>query len=64
MPCIGSELSQAFARFGSEVTIVQQASSILVREDEEITSLMMQKFKDDGVRILIEHTAKEVQVKG
>jgi dihydrolipoamide dehydrogenase len=55
---IGSELSQCFARFGSEVTQVEMLPRILIREDPEVSALVAQQFEKDGVRVLLEHTAK------
>jgi dihydrolipoamide dehydrogenase len=61
---IGCELSQAFARFGSQVTQVEMAPRILLREDEEISELVKTKFEQEGVRVLTGHRAKEVRVDG
>lgn len=55
---IGSELSQCFARFGCEVTQVEMLPRILIREDPEVSALVMQQFEKDGIRVLVEHTAK------
>jgi dihydrolipoamide dehydrogenase len=55
---IGSELSQCFARFGCEVTQVEMLPRILIREDPEVSALVAQQFEKDGVRVLLEHTAK------
>lgn len=61
---IGCELSQAFARLGAQVSQVEMAPRILLREDEEISELVKNKFEQEGVRVLINHRAKEVRVKG
>lgn len=61
---IGCELSQAFARFGAQVSQVEMAPRILLREDEEISELVKNKFEQEGVRVLINHRAKEVRVNG
>ncbi|CAN5449407.1 mercuric reductase [soil metagenome] len=49
---IGLELGQSFARFGSKVTIVEMAERILVKEDAEVSALMEQILKDEGLEIL------------
>ncbi len=49
---IGSELAQAFARLGSEVTQVERESRIMVREDEDISALVMEKFAREGVNVM------------
>ncbi len=51
---VGCELGQAFARLGSEVTMIVR-SRILPREDPEAADLVRESLKTDGVRIL-EHT--------
>ena len=56
---IGCEMTQAFARLGSEVTQVEMMSQILIREDEEVSSLVTDKFKREGIHILTGHQAKE-----
>ena len=61
---IGCELSQAFARFGARVSQVEMAPRILLREDEEISELVKNKFEQEGVRVLTNHRAKEVRVDG
>ena len=45
---IGSELAQAFARLGSEVTLF--ASKILPRESEDARVAVLQAFKEDGMK--------------
>ena len=55
---IGSELAQAFARLGVEVTQVEMLPRILSREDEEISALVQERFEAEGVRVLTGHTAK------
>ena len=45
---IGCELAQAFARLGSRVTLVEGASCILAREDEEVSDAMRAALVADG----------------
>lgn len=59
---IGCELTQAFARFGSEVTQVDMAPRLLMREDPEVAAFLRTRFESEGVRVLTNHAAKEVRV--
>nr|MBC8362440.1 FAD-dependent oxidoreductase [Candidatus Desulfatibia profunda] len=61
---IGCELSQAFARLGSQVTQVEMAPRIMLREDQEISELVKTKFEQEGIRVLTRHRAKEVRSDG
>lgn len=54
---IGCELAQAFARLGSQVTQVEMAPRLLVREDEEVSALARASLEADGVRVLTRHAA-------
>ena len=54
---IGSELAQSFARLGSEVTQVEMAPRILIREDEEVSDLAKMALEADGVKVLTGHKA-------
>ena len=49
---IGCELSQAFARLGADVTIVQRSDHLLEREDDDVAALVQQRLVEDGVRVL------------
>jgi pyruvate/2-oxoglutarate dehydrogenase complex dihydrolipoamide dehydrogenase (E3) component len=51
---IGCELAQAFARFGSEVTLLQRHSQILVREDRDAAERVQRALARDGVRLLLD----------
>ena len=54
---IGCELAQAFARLGSEVTLVEMGPRLLVREDEEVSALVKASLVADGVNVLTGHKA-------
>jgi pyruvate/2-oxoglutarate dehydrogenase complex dihydrolipoamide dehydrogenase (E3) component/uncharacterized membrane protein YdjX (TVP38/TMEM64 family) len=56
---IGSELTQAFARLGARVTQVEMLPRILIREDPEISAMVMDKFRAEGVEVLVNHKAKQ-----
>jgi pyruvate/2-oxoglutarate dehydrogenase complex dihydrolipoamide dehydrogenase (E3) component/uncharacterized membrane protein YdjX (TVP38/TMEM64 family) len=59
---IGSELTQCFARFGSEVTQVEMLPRIMIREDAEVSEMVKKKFEAEGVKVLVNHKAKQVVV--
>jgi pyruvate/2-oxoglutarate dehydrogenase complex dihydrolipoamide dehydrogenase (E3) component/uncharacterized membrane protein YdjX (TVP38/TMEM64 family) len=59
---IGCELTQCFARFGSEVTQVEMLPRIMAREDPEFSELVTRRFIAEGVKVLTSHKAKEVLV--
>ncbi len=54
---IGCELSQAFARLGSQVWQVEMAPRILIREDEEVSEAAKASLARDGVRVMTGHKA-------
>ena len=59
---IGTELSQAFHRLGSEVTQIEAFDRIMSREDPEFSHMVMDSMKAEGVEILTGHTATEVVI--
>jgi len=56
---IGSELAQSFARLGVNVTQVEMAPRLLIREDIEVSEAVAAKFIKEGIDVRLEHTAKE-----
>jgi len=58
---IGSELTQAFARLGSKVTVAEMASRLLPREDREAGELLAEHLEHDGVNIATDHKALRVE---
>ena len=59
---IGCELAQSFARFGSEVTIVEMAPRLMIREDEDVVELVTARFQAEGIIVLSGHMAKSFAV--
>ncbi len=47
---IGCELAQAFARLGSEVTLVHKHESLLPRLDKDITEYLKQQFQQENIQ--------------
>jgi pyruvate/2-oxoglutarate dehydrogenase complex dihydrolipoamide dehydrogenase (E3) component len=57
---IGCELSQAFRRLGSEVTIIQKGR-FLPREDPEASALLASVFEREGLRVLLDSEPLRVE---
>ncbi|NGP52996.1 FAD-dependent oxidoreductase [Thioalkalivibrio sp. XN8] len=58
---IGVELAQCFARFGSEVTVVEMAPRLLPREDEDAAGLLESCLRAEGLRVAASHRAVRVE---
>ena len=50
---IGCELAQAFARLGSRVTQIQKGERLLPREDADASDLLLTRFRDEGVEVML-----------
>ncbi|MCA1600962.1 MAG: FAD-dependent oxidoreductase, partial [Acidobacteria bacterium] len=50
---IGLELGQAFARFGTEVTVVEMGDRLLPKEDEESSATIESTLRAEGLKILL-----------
>ncbi|MDP2135518.1 MAG: FAD-dependent oxidoreductase [Sulfuritalea sp.] len=59
---IGCELTQAFARFGAKVSQVEMAPRLMIREDPEVSDLVVQRFRAEGIDVLLNHKAKQFVV--
>lgn len=59
---IGCELTQAFARLGAKVTQVEMAPRLMQREDAEVAQLVMDRFVDEGINVLVGSKAKAFKV--
>lgn len=58
---IGCELAQAFARLGSQVTLVEALPRILTAEDPDASSLVHAALRRDGVQVLAGHRLTAVR---
>jgi len=56
---IGCELSQAFNRLGVKVIQMDMAPHLMPREDLEVSTIIEQRFREEGIEVLINHAAKE-----
>jgi pyruvate/2-oxoglutarate dehydrogenase complex dihydrolipoamide dehydrogenase (E3) component/uncharacterized membrane protein YdjX (TVP38/TMEM64 family) len=57
---IGCELAQSFARLGAQVTQVEMAPRVMLREDPEVSALVADSLRADGVELLTGHQAVRV----
>lgn len=57
---VGCELSQAFARFGADVTLVARAGQVLPREDDDAAAVVRAALLRDGVKLAAEPGAADV----
>jgi len=49
---IGCEMAQSFARFGSEVFLIETLHGILPREDNDASGIVLESMRKDGVKLL------------
>lgn len=61
---VGCELAQSFARFGSRVTLFEQAGRILPREDADAAGIVQASMTRDGVDVALEVTVVRVERRG
>ncbi len=54
---VGLELGQSFARFGSEVTVVEMDKRLVPKEDEEVSATIEEIVRAEGLKILLNHKA-------
>ncbi len=51
---IGCELAQAFAQLGSRVTLVGRGDALLSSEDPEVSELLLEQFRREGIELLLQ----------
>jgi pyruvate/2-oxoglutarate dehydrogenase complex dihydrolipoamide dehydrogenase (E3) component len=61
---VGCELAQAFARFGSQVSLIDYHSRVLHRDDAEASRRVAAALARDGVNIYVDSTAVGVELRG
>ncbi len=50
---VGLEFAQMFRRFGSEVTIIEEASRLLPREDEDVSAAVLDIMQKEGINVAL-----------
>ncbi|GGW77844.1 FAD-dependent oxidoreductase [Alteromonas halophila] len=58
---IGCELAQAFARLGSQVTLVERETQLMGREDSDVASFVLTELEQSGVTVLTDHNAERFE---
>jgi len=57
---IGLEFGQMFARFGSQVAVIQDAAQIVSREDPEVAAELQKALESEGVKFLLDAQVTQV----
>ena len=60
---IGSELAQAFARLGSNVTQIERGERLMAKEDIEVSEFAQHALSASGVSILTSHQATRCETR-
>jgi pyruvate/2-oxoglutarate dehydrogenase complex dihydrolipoamide dehydrogenase (E3) component len=59
---VGLELAQAYRRFGSAVTVVEQGPRLMAREDSDVVEEMQRILAEEGIHFLV--SAQPLGVRG
>jgi pyruvate/2-oxoglutarate dehydrogenase complex dihydrolipoamide dehydrogenase (E3) component len=58
---VGLELAQAFRRFGSDVTVIEQGAQLANREDPDVAAALRDLFIDEGIEVVLEARTRRVE---
>jgi pyruvate/2-oxoglutarate dehydrogenase complex dihydrolipoamide dehydrogenase (E3) component len=61
---IGLEFAQAYRRFGSEVTIIELASRLIPREDEDVSLAVGAFLKEEGIDVRVDSKVVGIEKQG
>jgi len=61
---VGCELGQAFANLGTQVTIIQQSTRLLPKEDPETSAIVQTALVADGVQVLTQTVPQQITTDG
>lgn len=61
---IGTEMSQSFARLGTDVEVIDMMPGILMNDNPELSELLKQELKKEGVSYHLDSSVKKVQKEG
>jgi len=58
---IGCEMAQAFARFGSKVTVIDMLPQVMGPEDADAAAVVKRALEEDGVRFLLGASTSSIE---
>ena len=58
---IGCELGDAFAAFGSEVTIIEAMDRLVATQDEDVSAELLKKMKAKGIAVHLKEAVKAIE---
>lgn len=61
---IGVEMSQAFARLGTAVTLIDMGDHVLIREDRDMAEIVQKALAADGVSLELNASVESVSASG
>ncbi|MBA2615167.1 MAG: dihydrolipoyl dehydrogenase [Actinobacteria bacterium] len=61
---IGCEFASIFARFGTEVTIIEMLPTVIPAEDADAQKELLKQFKKRGITVHLEKTCTKVEEQG
>ncbi|NGX58425.1 MAG: Dihydrolipoyl dehydrogenase [Chlamydiae bacterium] len=60
---IGCELAQAYHRLGAEVSLIQHAPHLLMREEPESQEVIEEVFRNEGINFFVQHEPMRISEK-
>ncbi len=61
---IGLEFAQMYRRFGSRVTVVEMASRLIGREDEDVSTAILEILENEGIDVRLKAECVALQKRG
>ena len=61
---ISLEFAQAFRRFGSDITIIEQGPQLMFREDADIATIALELMEQAGITVHLNAKVEQVAAKG
>jgi len=58
---IGCEMAQTFQRFGAQVTLIDIAGHILIREDADAAAILQRVLREEGVQLVLNAKVMRVE---
>jgi pyruvate/2-oxoglutarate dehydrogenase complex dihydrolipoamide dehydrogenase (E3) component len=58
---VGLELSQAFRRFGSNVTVIEHGPQLASQEDPDVAAALKDLFVDEGIEVVLNAKTRRVE---